>query len=254
MIPNTHPGVAGVEIEGASSTPESRRLNQSRPSDAISSSVLNSTERPHESSAGMLGALSSSFVKDQPHSLFESSAGKGLSMSGRGNVSSSDGETTSVQQPAPSTSERVLTTTPTRLEVGVPGGAHGWLKIRAELAGDGAVHASMSTTSSAGVEMLRRELPALSTFLHQEQVPVGSLVVHATVEAQDASKMARGDGSNHMGGQQQGDGQPDRGQRGATSSNDWIETSRADGIHDGSDSWFLQLASVGSGGWLSVRA
>ena len=71
-----------------------------------------------------------------------------------------------------------LQATPTVLEVGIPGGTHGWLKIRAEIGEGGAVQASMSATSHAGQETLRRELPGINAFLESEHVPVTVQVAH----------------------------------------------------------------------------
>jgi hypothetical protein len=65
-----------------------------------------------------------------------------------------------------------LSASPTVLEVGVPGGSHGWLKIRAEIGEGGAVQASLSAATHAGHETLRRELPQMTAFLVGEQVAV----------------------------------------------------------------------------------
>ncbi len=75
---------------------------------------------------------------------------------------------------------RMVEMTPTALEVGVPSGTHGWLKIRAEMADGGVVNASVSATTSSGQEMLHRELPSLTTYLHEEQIGVGTVVVQTT--------------------------------------------------------------------------
>lgn len=148
-----------------------------------------------------------------------------------------------------------MTATPTALEVGVPGGTHGWLKVRAELAGDGAVHASVSSSTVAGTEMLRRELPTLTSYLHQEQVRVSSIAVHAPQSPTDLSNLASGDGRGH--GMSGGSPDPQRQQAGeqrmpaaATREGILHEVSQADGDTDG-------LLSTGygvAGGWLSIRA
>ncbi|WP_433983147.1 hypothetical protein RBB78_16320 [Tunturiibacter empetritectus] len=44
---------------------------------------------------------------------------------------------------------RTLSATPTALEVGIPDGTHGWLKVRAEMADGGVVNASVSAASPA---------------------------------------------------------------------------------------------------------
>ena len=71
---------------------------------------------------------------------------------------------------------RALLATPTTLEVGVPDGTQGWLKIRAEVGDQGQVNASLAAGSSAGQEMLHRELPALNAYLHSEQMRVTATV------------------------------------------------------------------------------
>ncbi len=69
-----------------------------------------------------------------------------------------------------------LRSTPTSLEVGVSSGAHGWLKVRAELTADG-VSASLTSGSPAAANGLRFQLPGLASFLQSEKVPLSSLVV-----------------------------------------------------------------------------
>jgi hypothetical protein len=120
---------------------------------------------------------------------------------------------------------------------------------------EGAVHASVSSTSTAGTEMLRRELPSLTTYLHQEQVSVTSVAVHAAAGAQDLSNMAGGfdDGARHQ--QQQGDAPAGRGQQETGSPHREAEGSWTGGgeVKTTAD-WLPRSASIGSGGWLSVRA
>jgi hypothetical protein len=77
------------------------------------------------------------------------------------------------QTPAlPTLPHTTLQASPTTLEVGVPSGTHGWLKIRAEIDSTGTVQASLSPANHAAHETLRRDLPALTTFLANEQVAV----------------------------------------------------------------------------------
>jgi hypothetical protein len=66
-------------------------------------------------------------------------------------------------------SHGTLVATPTVLEVGVPRGAEGWLKIRAEVGSDG-ISASLSSASHAGQSILREQLPAINAFLQGEQI------------------------------------------------------------------------------------
>ncbi len=195
----------------------------------------------------------SPLMKDQAHTLTESSAGRGVSVSGSSHASLR-GEMGAFEAGASVSEHRALAASPTMLEVGVPGGSHGWLKIRAELTGDGAVHASVSSNSAAAAEMLRRELPSLTTYLHQEQVSVGSLVVHASASTQDSS-MSSGAGESGVGHQQRGDAHHGRGQQEGGSYREWSEGSWADGTEEnGLAAWMPQAMSAGNGGWLSVRA
>ncbi len=104
--------------------------------------------------------------------------GFGAGMSS-GLVSSGQGHTT-------------LQATPTVLEVGVPGGTHGWLKIRAELGEGGAVQASVSSATEAGQETLRKELPAMSAYLQSEHVPVSLQMAHGVAGAAAGDGLAAG--------------------------------------------------------------
>jgi hypothetical protein len=96
-------------------------------------------------------------------------------------------------------SHRTLVATPTSLEVGLPNGTQGWLKIRAEMT-DGGVTASLSSASSSGHEMLHRELPSLTAYLQEERVPVNSVIVPAYAAAGTDSRATggmNGEGSGH---------------------------------------------------------
>ncbi len=72
-----------------------------------------------------------------------------------------------------------LSSTPTTLEVGVANGTHGWLKIRAELNASGTVDASLTGANPTATGRLHNDLSALSSFLQEERVAVGSLNVSA---------------------------------------------------------------------------
>lgn len=147
-----------------------------------------------------------------------------------------------------------VTGTPTALEVGVPGGSHGWLTVRAELGRDGSVHASMSSNSAAGTEALQREVPQLTSYLHQEQVHVSSVVVHTAQSSTQISNQLSNDGR----GQSMNGGSSDA-NRSDSGSGNAARHSRA-GIHQTSSSLdadgdlLLPKAFGSAGGWLSVRA
>jgi hypothetical protein len=151
---------------------------------------------------------------------------------------------------------RMLSATPTSLEVGIQNGTHGWLKVRAEMTDGGVVNASVSTTSPAGQEMLHRELPALNAYLQEEKVAVNAVIVHApSVVGTDARSSS---GTGGAGGQtpqrsDEGGGQ-DQNLRKATlnSSN---ETMKYHGLLGVDEDGSLPLAGYANGGnWLSVRA
>jgi len=150
---------------------------------------------------------------------------------------------------------RMLTATPTALEVGIQNGTHGWLKVRAEMADGGVVNASVSAASSAGQEMLHRELPAMTAYLQEEKVAVNAIVVHAPLAAGAESGSSTGmDGAggqtpqrNSEEGEQQNVG------KSISDGSDKATTYRS--LHGIDEDGSLSLATYASGGnWLSVRA
>ena len=151
---------------------------------------------------------------------------------------------------------RMLTATPTSLEVGFQSGTHGWLKVRAEMVDGGVVNASVSAASSTGQEMLHRELPALTAYLQEEKVAVNTLVIHSTAGAEPRGS---GAGINSGGG----------GQTPQKSNEGGQQQDHAEALSDGTDRPinYRGLNVVGRGGtvnplaayaiggsWLSVRA
>ncbi len=152
-------------------------------------------------------------------------------------------------------SPRMLMASPTALEVGIQNGTHGWLKVRAEISDGGAVSASVSAASSAGQEMLHRELPALTAYLQQEKVAVSAIVVHASAPMgtdyrNSASEMGGGPAQqrgNEGGQRQQNAEQPVRSRPG--------EMTGYAGPNPGSEEGVLSsILYPTGGGWLSVRA
>jgi hypothetical protein len=150
----------------------------------------------------------------------------------------------------------MLTATPTSLEIGVQNGTHGWLRVRAEMTDGGVVNASVSAASSAGQEMLHRELPALTAYLQEEKVAVNAVIVHTpSVSGSDprSSSAASGAGGQTPQRSDQGEGQRQNPGKPALNGSDGAMTYRSlTGVdEDGS----LPLAAYASGGsWLSVRA
>lgn len=170
-------------------------------------------------------------------------------------VATADGEA-GVNQGAAGVSEnhRMLEATSTSLEVGVANGTQGWLKIRAEMTDSGVVNASVSATTSAGQEMLHRELPSLTAYLQQEQIGVGSLVLHtttATGSQEFAGGLERDAGREQM---QQHGGQEGESKQDAsgTAFSDSGEAYVRDGLNGIAE---VTANSIYAGGsWLSVRA
>jgi hypothetical protein len=74
---------------------------------------------------------------------------------------------------------RTLVATPNILEIGVAGGQHGWIRVRAELGHAGQVATSLLTSSSGLADGLHKELPAISAYLKEQNLTAGSLVVNA---------------------------------------------------------------------------
>jgi hypothetical protein len=155
-------------------------------------------------------------------------------------------------------SHRTLLATPTTLEVGLANGSQGWLKIRAEMTDGGVVNASLSSATSAGQEMLHRELPALTAYLQEERVAVNTVVVPASPAAGADSRFAGG-----MNGEGSGQTQQGSRQGGADDRQGLIHASadRADevptfmGLNGVGDDGLLSAGTyAGGGSWLNVRA
>jgi hypothetical protein len=162
-------------------------------------------------------------------------------------------------------SATMLVATPNVLEVGVSGGPHGWLKVRAELGSDGGINAQVSASSASAAAALHKEMPALTAYLEQEQVAVSGVSVHtsssssASPEAAGAhvfggdtgSAPAAGNGGSqreHGDGNGAGAGQPD--QAGDRRIARLADSANADGLVPVA-SLFPRAANVGA--WLSVR-
>jgi hypothetical protein len=150
---------------------------------------------------------------------------------------------------------RTLWATPSALEVGIPDGTHGWLKVRAEMADGGVVNASVSAASLASQEMLHRELPSLTAYLQSEKVAVNTVVVHSTTGVGAESR------GNPAGSESGGAGQTPQksneggGQRQNSADAAADEVVGYEGVQGVGEDGALPLASLSGGGsWLSVRA
>lgn len=82
---------------------------------------------------------------------------------------------------------------PKSLEIGVAGGTHGWLKVRAEMGSDGQVSASVITQSAISGSTLRAQLPELREFLGVEKVSVGNLAIHVSDPDSRSIHQAKGE-------------------------------------------------------------
>ena len=151
---------------------------------------------------------------------------------------------------------RMLTATPTSLEVGIQSGTHGWLKVRAEMTDGGVVNASVSAASSAGQEMLHRELPGLTAYLQQEKVAVNAVVVHGSSAAgADARSSSGTDSAGGQTPQRSSEGEQQHQSLGKATLNSSEETMAYGSLHGVDEDGSLPLAAYANGGtWLSVRA
>jgi hypothetical protein len=152
---------------------------------------------------------------------------------------------------------RMLSATPTTLEVGLQSGTQGWLKIRAEMTSGGTVNASLSSATQAGQEMLHRELPALATYLQDEKVTVNSLVIHSPSPAASGTQFAGGTEGEGRGLFEQSGQQAERegSQRIVRTLSGHTENANAYAGSDGVDeNGLLSSMTYTSGGrWLNVR-
>ena len=151
---------------------------------------------------------------------------------------------------------RMLAATPTSLEVGIQNGTHGWLKVRAEMTDGGVVNASVSAASSAGQEMLHRELPALTAYLHEEKVAVNAVIVHAPSAAgTDARSSSGTDGAGGQTPQRGNEGERQHQNLTKATLNGAEETMTYRSLHGVDEDGSSPLAAYSNGGsWLSVRA
>ena len=155
--------------------------------------------------------------------------------------------------PEPNTAH-TLSAGPGQLEVGVLDATHGWLSIRTELGGNGAVNALLTSTATAH-DSLRESIPAMAGYLFSEQVNVDRIVVGNVADGVFAgSNMAQsGHGSSH---------QQDRAPGSSSSSTnsavgDGTPSTAAEGLSISGALFSARLPLFlddGIGSWLSVTA
>jgi hypothetical protein len=277
QVSASSPGVAGrlssraKTVAWDSKVPEQTKttdLGASESKDAVNSAV--SGEAAIRSSA----IDSEGATKTQEHGLTIANAGSGLhiaTMAGAeggltqtvnhagaqghaeaaGSVSGEAGKAASLAPSFNATPEHmVLSASTTVLEVGVMSGTHGWLKIRAEMGGEGVVNAAVSAGSATGQDMLHRELPGLTGYLQQTQAGVNATVVDRTHGAMQTTAGFAGSGEQTSQRQPQGAGA-------AGVDREISPGSREEATFDGSGlpvaSGSLPVLLEGSGSWLNVR-
>jgi hypothetical protein len=120
----------------------------------------------------------------------------------------------------------------------------------------GVVNASVSATSSAGQEMLHRELPALTAYLQQEKVAVNAVTVHASTSAgSDARSSSGTDGAGGQTPQRSSEGEQQHQGFRKTALDGSDETMTYRSLHGVDEDGSLPLVAYTNGGnWLSVRA
>ena len=158
---------------------------------------------------------------------------------------------TAEQRPA------LILATPNVLEIGLASGAHGWVKVRAELGVTGEVAASVMAGSAQAAESLRKDLPAMTAYLAGEQVGVSSLAVTRAAGSGGTADAAMSFGQPQSGDAQTGSSPGGASQRGSPA----LEAENAEVLISGKTELASGLEAAkglviagGLGGWLSVRA
>jgi len=157
---------------------------------------------------------------------------------------------------------QTLVATQNVLEVGITGGAHGWLRVRAELGQTGEVTASLVASNAGAADMLHKQLGAISAFLKSESVGVSSLAVTAPEKSGASASATYGNAASAGGGANPGS----QGRGGQDAARPFPGLSSGETGSDGDRvaGWPMNLAptmlagqgSLGSltGGWLNVMA
>lgn len=149
----------------------------------------------------------------------------------------------------------MLLASPHVLEVGITGGAHGWLRVRAELEHTGQVTASLVASSAGSADALQKQLGAISAYLKSESIGVTSLAVTAP-ERNGAMQLASGGSAGGSSAHGSASGEPRQSPEEAASRSNAREVHRFGPAGFGSGySKFLAVPQVigRSGSWLSVR-
>jgi len=149
--------------------------------------------------------------------------------------------------------------TPNQLEVGLQGGAFGWLKVRAEMGQNGEVNAYLRGSSVNSTELLQAQAPGIAAYLGAQEVAVRSVQVEAVQSSHSAGGAGvASDGSSGGAASQQEQREGlDSGYDGAlevsaTQSNDeWMGGGvLPPQMYAGQSSVTL----TGTGGWVNIQA
>ena len=213
-------------------------------------SVTNSLERASAgldeaagpASSGRMGIESSS-AGTRVHS-----PGSAIRQESSGAGTQDTGAATAYGDEAP----RTLGATSHSLEVGLASSAHGWLRVRAELAVGGGVSASLVASNDHAASELHAGLAGMSAYLKGELVGVQMLSVSTAGSSGEASRTGGSSGTEGNAQNSGGHTRPGADERRPRPSN-----AAPDRVGDGHE--FLLAVPAGvlpganAGGWLSVR-
>ncbi len=145
-----------------------------------------------------------------------------------------------------------------QLEVGLEGGEFGWLKVRAEMGGNGEVNAYLRGASSSATDLLQTQAPRIEAYLGASDVVVNRVHVETIQHHVATSTGVGGDGSGKDNG-----APPQQGGTGSKRSNDVAQAvGDATGFNlQGEEFLPVQVmvnqnatGLTGTGNWLSIRA
>jgi len=258
---------------GTSSDPKSEPAEASAAT-AVEPDGLGSAANSHPNGAGLpqgaIGSdtLPSSFAKamatelPSSASIFRDSAGTTSAALTKGEAAFQTMQPTGAAHALGGDPPQTLVATQNVLEVGITGGAHGWLRIRAELGQTGEVTASLVASNAGAADMLHKQLGALSAFLKSESVGVSSLAVTAPEKSGASASATYGNAASAGGGTNPGS--QGRGHQDAARTLPQIAPGEAAPAEEGFNVWPINLAATASlaqglrgtltGGWLNVMA
>ena len=162
-VPQTSslPGTVDSDAKGVGDS----KLHPTEHATAIAHGVTSSNEVHPEGAAAGAQLAAPAAAPSHAASAPKAAADAGLT----GQAVSAEAVADSSSRAGAPVDAHTLDASPTVLEIGVPGGVHGWLKVRAELDAGGSVHASVSSQSAAVREAIRQDLPALADYVAAER-------------------------------------------------------------------------------------